>query len=523
MGESMLLNVLLFVLIGGGSFAGGYFVSRVFKGRQLKQIESEAASIRDMATREAETIKKEAELHAKDTMIKLRQEFEVETKQRREELTGTEKRLQQKEDNVEKRLDLLDKKEKDQTTRFEVLKQKETENAQKAEELAKLIQQEKDTLFKISNLSRDEAKTMLLTRVDEELVHEKATRIRQMEEEIKEAADKKGRELISIAMQRCASDHAAETTISTVHLPSDEMKGRIIGREGRNIRALEQATGVDIIIDDTPEAVTISGFDMVRREIARLALEQLIADGRIHPGRIEEVVEKAKKMLEQKIKEEGESAVFELGIHNMHPELVKLIGRLKYRTSFGQNALQHTKEVARLMGVMAHQLGIDPQLAKRAGILHDIGKVVSTEAEEGTHAVVGARLARKFGEAEMVARSVESHHNEVEVASIFGVLVCVADTVSASRPGARAESLETYIKRLEGLEKIAYSFKGIDKAFALQAGREIRVMVDPAKLNDDEAVVLARDIRTKIEADMEYPGQIKVLVVRETRALEYAK
>ncbi|MBF0331925.1 MAG: ribonuclease Y [Candidatus Omnitrophica bacterium] len=519
----MLLNVVLFVLIGGGAFAGGYFISRIFKGRQAKQLENEAASIRDMAQREAETIKKEAELHAKDTMIKLRQEFDVETKQRREEFSVTERRLLQKEDNVEKRLDLLDKKEKDQTTRFDVLKQKETENVQKAEELAKMIQQEKDTLFKISNLSRDEAKNMLLARVDEELIHEKATRIRQMEEEIKESADKKARELISLSMQRCASDHAAETTISTVHLPSDEMKGRIIGREGRNIRALEQATGVDIIIDDTPEAVTISGFDMVRREIARLALEQLISDGRIHPGRIEEVVEKAKKMLDQKIKEEGESAVFELGIHNMHPELVKLIGRLKYRTSFGQNALQHTKEVARLMGVMAFQLGLDPMLAKRAGLLHDIGKVVSTEAEEGTHAVVGARLARKFGEAELVARSVESHHNEVEVASIFGVLVCVADTISASRPGARAESLETYVKRLEGLEKIAYSFKGIEKAFALQAGREIRVMVDPAKLNDDEAVVLARDIRTKIEADMEYPGQIKVLVVRETRALEYAK
>ncbi len=523
MGENVLLNVLLFVFIGGGSFAGGYLISRVFKGRQLKQIEGEAASIRDMAQREAETIKKEAELHAKDTMIKLRQEFEVETKQRREEFTATERRLQQKEDNVEKRLDLLDKKEKDQLTRLDVLKQKETENTQKADELAKMIQQEKETLFKISNLSRDDAKNMLLTRVDEELVHEKATRIRQMEEEIKESADKKGRELMSLAMQRCASDHAAETTISVVPLPSDEMKGRIIGREGRNIRALEQATGVDIIIDDTPEAVTISGFDMVRREIARLALEQLILDGRIHPGRIEEVVEKAKKTLEQKIKEEGEAAVFELGIHNMHPELVKLIGRLKYRTSFGQNALQHTKEVARLMGVMAFQLGIDAHLAKRAGLLHDIGKVIPTEVEEGTHAIVGGRLARKFGEAELVAQAVESHHNEAEIGSVYGILVCVADAVSASRPGARAESLETYIKRLEGLEKIAYSFKGIDKAFALQAGREIRIMVDPAKLNDDEAVVLSRDIRKKIEADMEYPGQIKVLVVRETRAIEFAK
>ncbi len=523
MGENVLLNILVFLAVGGGAFAGGYFLSRFFKGQQFAKVEQEASTIRDMARREAETYKKESELYAKDTLLKLRQEFEQESKQRREELSTTERRLLQKEENVEKRLDLLDKKEKDQTTRLDTLKQKETENTLKADELTKLIQQEKDTLFRISNLSRDEAKNMLLARVDEELAHEKAVRIRQVDEEIKESADKKARELISIAMQRCASDHAAETTISVVQLPSDEMKGRIIGREGRNIRALEQATGVDIIIDDTPEAVTISGFDMVRREIARIALEQLISDGRIHPGRIEEVVEKAKKTLDQKIKEEGEQAVFELGIHNMHPELVKLIGRLKYRTSFGQNALQHTKEVARLMGVMAYQLGIDPQQAKRAGILHDIGKVVSTEAEEGTHAVVGARLARKFGEVELVARAVESHHNEVEVASVFGVLVCVADTVSASRPGARAESLETYVKRLEGLEKIAYSFKGIEKAFALQAGREIRVMVDPAKMNDDEAVVLSRDIKKKIEAEMEYPGQIKILVVRETRAMEYAK
>jgi ribonuclease Y len=517
------LTIVLFVLIAGGAFVGGYLVSRILKGKQLKLTEQEAASIKDMARREAETIKKEAEFHAKDTMLKLRQEFEQETKQRREEISVAEKRILQKEENLEKRLDLLEKKEKDLTTRMDFFKQKETEVAAKGDELTKLIQQEKDTLFRISNLSKEEAKTMLLARVDEELIHEKATRIRAMEEEIKETTDKKARELLSISMQRCASDHAAETTISVVHLPSDEMKGRIIGREGRNIRALEQATGVDIIIDDTPEAVTISGFDMVRREVARIAIEQLISDGRIHPGRIEEVVEKAKKELEQKIKEEGESAVFELGIHNMHPELVKLIGRLKYRTSFGQNALQHTKEVARLMGIMAHQMGIDPNIAKRAGVLHDIGKVVAAEAEEGTHAVVGGRLARKFGENELIANAVESHHNEVESKSIFGILVCVADTISASRPGARAESLETYIKRLENLEKIAGSFKGIDKAYALQAGREIRIMVDPSKLNDDEAVVLARDIRKKIEAEMEYPGQIKVLVVRETRATEFAK
>lgn len=517
------VTVIAVLLAAIAAFAGGYFFSRVVRGKQIKLTEQEAESIKEMARREADTIKKEAELHAKDTMIKLRQEFEQETKQRREEILVAEKRILTKEENVEKRLDLLEKKEKDLGQRLDVFRQKEQEVTVKNEELAKVIAQEKEMLHKISNLSRDEAKNMLLSRIDEELIHEKATRIRTMEEEIKETTDKKSRELLAVSMQRCASDHAAETTISVVQLPSDEMKGRIIGREGRNIRALEQATGVDIIIDDTPEAVTISGFDMVRREVARIALEHLISDGRIHPGRIEEVVEKAKKELEQKIKEEGEAAVFELGIHNMHPELVKLIGRLKYRTSFGQNALQHTKEVARLMGVLAHQMGLDPNIAKRSGLLHDIGKVVSTEAEEGTHAVVGGRLARKFGEHEQIANAVESHHNEVESHSIYGILVCVADTISASRPGARAESLETYIKRLENLEKIANSFKGIDKAYALQAGREIRIMVDPAKMNDDESVVLARDIRKKIEAEMEYPGQIKVLVVRETRAVEYAK
>jgi ribonuclease Y len=517
------LAVVFIFVAAGGSFALGYVLNRVIKGKKTKDMEQEAETIREMARREAENIKKEAELHAKDAMLKLRQDFEQDHKQRREELTVAEKRILQKEDNVEKRLELLDKKEKDITSRQDTVRAKEAEIVSKGDELGKLIVQEKEVLHKVSNLSRDEAKNMLLTRVDAELIHEKATRIRQMEEEIKDSADKKGRELLTLAIQRCASDHAAETTISVVHLPSDEMKGRIIGREGRNIRALEQATGVDIIIDDTPEAVTISGFDMVRREIARMALESLISDGRIHPGRIEEVVEKAKVDLDVKIKEAGETACFELGIHNMHQELVKLVGRLKYRTSFGQNGLVHTKEVARLMGIMAHQLGLDPNLAKRAGLLHDIGKVVSDAVEEGTHAVVGGRLSRKYGEAEVVANAVESHHNEVQNNSLYGVLVCIADAVSAARPGARAESLETYIKRLEGLEKIANSFKGIDKAYALQAGREIRVMVDPSRLNDDEAVVLSREIRNKIEAEMEYPGQIKVLVVRETRAIEFAK
>jgi ribonuclease Y len=344
-----------------------------------------------------------------------------------------------------------------------------------------------------------------------------------MQEEIKESSDKRAREVISTAIQRCASDHTAETTISMVVLPNDEMKGRIIGREGRNIRALEQATGVDIIIDDTPEAVTISGFDMVRREIARMAIEQLIGDGRIHPGRIEEVVAKAKDELEKKIKEEGETAVIELGIHGMHPELTKLVGRLRYRTSFGQNGLSHSIEVSKLMGIMAHQLGVDVKTAKRAGLLHDIGKVVSSDVEEGTHAIVGARLCRKYGETEDVSYAVESHHGEVEMNTLYGTLVSAADAISAARPGARAESMETYIKRLENLEKISHSFKGVEKAYALQAGREIRVMVIPDKVNDDEAIVMARDIRKKIEEEMEYPGHIKVMVVRETRAVEYAK
>ncbi len=489
----------------------------------MREVQKGVNEIRDLAIREAETIKKEAELSAKDLLIKLRNDFEKETKDRRDEISTIEKRIAQREENLDKRVDLLEKKEKDINVRLDALKEKETGIQQKTDELTKLITEEKSRLHSISALSPDEARKILLSRLDQELINEKATRIRQAEQEIRESTDKFAKETISIAIQRCASDHTAETTISVVALPSDEMKGRIIGREGRNIRALETATGVDIIIDDTPEAVTISGFDMVRRETARIALEHLIADGRIHPGRIEEVVEKAKEEIELKIKEEGERAAFELGIHNMHIELLKLVGRLRFRTSFGQNGLQHTIEVARLMGIMADQLGLDAKVAKRAGLLHDIGKVVTAEQEEGTHAVVGGRLARKYGESEEVANAVESHHGEVQSHTIYGVLVCSADAISASRPGARAETLETYIKRLENLEKISNSFKGVEKAYALQAGREVRIMVQPDKINDDEAIVMARDIRKKIEEEMEYPGHIKVLVVRETRAIEFAK
>jgi ribonucrease Y len=520
---NVLGQAMLVVFLGIGCVILGFFLNRFLGGKRSQEAQKGASEIRDLAKREAETIRKEAELQAKDLLIKMRQDFENQSKERRDELTSAEKRIVQREENLDKRVDLLEKKEKDLAVRLDALREGETKIKDKTEELEKLIAEEKSRLQAIANLSQDDARKILLNRIEEDLLTEKATRIRRMGEEIKDEADKKAREVISTAIQRCASDHTAETTISVVPLPSDEMKGRIIGREGRNIRALEQATGVDIIIDDTPEAVTISGFDMVRREIARMALEQLIVDGRIHPGRIEEVVEKAKAELEKKMKEEGERAAMELGIHGMHPELIKLVGRLRYRTSFGQNGLNHSIEVAKLMGIMAYQLGTDVKIAKRSGLLHDIGKVVSSDVEEGTHAIVGARLARKYGEVEEVAYAVESHHGEVEMNTIYGVLVSAADAISAARPGARAESMETYIKRLENLEKISNSFKGVEKSYALQAGREIRIMVLPDKVNDDEAVIMARDIRKKIEEEMEYPGHIKVMVVRETRAVEYAK
>ena len=516
-------GALFIFAIGIGCIIVGFFLNNFLSSKRSKEAQSDAAEIREIAKREAETLRKEAELQAKDILLKMRQEFETQTKERREELASAEKRILTREENLDKRVDLLEKKEKDLATRLDALREREASIKEKTDELTKVLAEEKQRLQTVANLSTEEAKKILLVRIEDELATEKATRIRHMNEEIKDASDKKARELITIAIQRCASDHTAETTVSVVPLPSDEMKGRIIGREGRNIRALEQATGVDIIIDDTPEAVTISGFDMMRREIARMAIEQLIGDGRIHPGRIEEVVEKAKDEVDKKIKEEGERAVIELGIHGMHPELIKLVGKLRYRTSFGQNGLNHSIEVAKLMGILAHQLGVDIKTAKRAGLLHDIGKVVSSDVEEGTHAIVGARLCRKYGESEDVSYAVESHHGEVEMNTLYGILVSATDAISAARPGARAESMETYIKRLENLEKISNSFKGVEKSYALQAGREIRVVVMPDKINDDEAIVMARDIRKKIEEEMEYPGHIKVMVVRETRAIEFAK
>lgn len=512
--------IFLFFII---SFLAGYLLRWVFASKKVRESEKKAKSLIESAEKEVDGRRKEAELQSKDLLIKLREDFEEETKERREEILAAEKRILQKEENLEKRVDLLERKEKDINQRLAVLQDAEKKIEARSKELHKLIEEEKQRLQTIASMTEEDAKKLLLSRLDEELLHEKATRIRTAEEEIKDTVEKKSQQIITTAIQRCASEHTAASTVSVVTLPSDEMKGRIIGREGRNIRALEAAAGVDIIIDDTPEAVTISGFDMYRREVARIALENLIADGRIHPGRIEEVVERAEKEMETMVKEEGEKTAFDLGIHGMHTELLKLVGRLKFRTSYGQNGLQHTKEVAMLMGSMAAQLGLDTKIAMRAGLLHDIGKVVSQDVEEGTHAIVGGNLARKHGESEEVVNAVESHHEEVEMKSIYGALVCAADAISAARPGARAETMETYVKRLENLEKIANSFKGVAKAYALQAGREVRVLVDPDKINDDEAIVMARDIRKKIEEGMEYPGQIKIIVLREKRAVEFAK
>ena len=521
LGQQSLVHNIVYSIFAIGLVLSGYFLSRFFSDRRIKQAKMKSKEYLEKAEREGENKIKEAEIKSRDMLIQLRETFEKETKGRREEVSSAEKRILQKEENLEKRVDLLEKKEKDIDSRVNQLHQNEADLKEKDTKLGLLIEEEKQQLQRLSSMTSDEAKALLLSRIEEELVVEKATRIRDMEEDLKENSDKKAREILSSAIQRCASDHAGDTTISVVHLPSDEMKGRIIGREGRNIRAFEMATGVDIIIDDTPEAVTISGFDMMRREIAKIALERLIHDGRIHPGRIEEVVEKVKKEIDTKVKEEGEQATFDLGIHGMHPELVRLVGKLKYRTSFGQNALRHSKEVASLMGIMSSQLNLDFKVARRAGLLHDIGKVAGEEAE-GPHALIGAEIARKYGEQSEVVKAIESHHEEVEM-NIYGMLVAAADAVSAARPGARAETMETYVKRIESLEKIATSFKGIDKAYALQAGREVRIMVKPNKVKDEDAVVLSRGIRKKIESDMNYPGQIKVIVIRETRATEYAK
>ncbi|KAA8675007.1 ribonuclease Y [Clostridium sp. HV4-5-A1G] len=486
------------------------------KAKAIKaQAQEESNRLKEEAMREAESKKKEAILEAKEEIHRLKNDVEKESRDRRNEVQRLERRLIQREELLDKKSDAFEKKEINLDK-----KQQEVDKLQiKVDEL---YQKQRDELERLSGLSSEEARNILLEKVRKEIKHESAMMIKEMETKAKEEADKKAREIITCAIQRCAADHVAETTVHVVALPNDEMKGRIIGREGRNIRALETLTGVDLIIDDTPEAVILSGFDPIRREVARIALEKLIIDGRIHPARIEEMVEKAEKELESDIKEEGEQATFETGVHGLHVELIKLLGRLKYRTSYGQNVLKHSIEVAYLAGLMASEIGIDPAIAKRAGLLHDIGKAVDHEVE-GPHAVIGAEVAKKYRESPIIVNAIAAHHGDVEFQSLEAVLVQAADAISAARPGARRETLEAYIKRLEKLEEIANTCEGVEKSYAIQAGRELRIMVKPEDIDDAGAFEMARNVVKKIEEELEYPGQIKVNVIRETRAIEYAK
>ncbi len=496
-------------------FLLGFLVRRLAAERKIGGAENKAKQILKDAEKAAETKKKEAMLEAKDEIHKSRTEFEREIKDRRSEMNRQERRVQQKEEALDKKSEALEKKD-------EQINKKIKEVDVLKEETLKVKNAQLEILERISGLSVEEAKSYLLKNIESEVKHEAAIMIKDIESQAKEEADKKAKAIISTAIQKCAADHVAEATVSVVALPNDEMKGRIIGREGRNIRALETATGIDLIIDDTPEAVVLSGFDPVRREIARMALEKLIADGRIHPARIEETVEKARKEIDAIIKQEGEQATFDTGVHGLHPELVKLLGRMKYRTSYGQNVLKHSTEVANLAGIMAGELGVDVKLAKRAGLLHDIGKSVDHEIE-GSHIDIGVDIAKKYQESPEVIHAIAAHHGDVEATTIIACIVQACDAISAARPGARRENLETYIKRLEKLEELADSFHGVEKSFAIQAGREIRIMVKPDAVKDEETVLLARDIVKKIESELEYPGQIKVNVIRETRSVDYAK
>jgi ribonuclease Y len=491
------------------------YVRKKYSWAKISEAEEVAKNIKDDAIREAESMKKESILEAKEEVHKLRNDFEKETRERRAEVQRLERRNIQREEALEKKSEFNEKREDSLNVRDSALKEKE-------EKIEELYQNQRKELERLSNLSSEQAKQMLLDEIRKDIKHDTAVMIKEVETKAKEEADKKAREIITCAIQRCAADHVAESTVYVVSLPNDEMKGRIIGREGRNIRALETLTGIDLIIDDTPEAVILSGFDPIRREVARIALEKLILDGRIHPARIEEMVEKAKKEVENDIKEEGEQATFETGIHGLHAEIIKLLGRLKYRTSYGQNVLKHSIEVSYLAGFMASELGMDPTLAKRAGLLHDIGKAVDHEVE-GPHALIGSETAKKYHESSVIVNAIAAHHGDVEPQSLEAILVQAADAMSAARPGARRETLEAYIKRLEKLEEISNSYEGVEKSYAIQAGREIRIMVKPESVDDAGSVEMARNIVKRIESELEYPGQIKINVIRETRAIEYAK
>ena len=511
------IAVIIVSIIAAAVISHFVTVSNLKKNAESKigNADSKAREIIDDAVKTAEAKKKESLLEIKEESIKNKNELEKETKERRAELQRYEKRVLSKEEALEKKADAIEKREAGFTAKEEQLRQREA----KVEELSKQRVQE---LERISGLTSEQAKEYLLKTVEDDVKHDTAKMIKEMEAQAKEEADKKAKEYVVTAIQRCAADHVAETTISVVQLPSDEMKGRIIGREGRNIRTLETLTGVELIIDDTPEAVVLSGFDPIRREVARIALEKLIVDGRIHPARIEEMVEKAQKEVETMIREEGETAALEVGVHGIHPELIKLLGRMKFRTSYGQNALKHSMEVAQLSGLLAGEIGLDVRVAKRAGLLHDIGKSIDHDVE-GSHIQIGVDLCRKYKESATVINAVESHHGDVEPETLIACVVQAADTISAARPGARRETLETYTNRLKQLEDITNQFKGVDKSFAIQAGREIRVMVVPEQVSDADMVLMARDIAKQIEYELEYPGQIKVNVIRESRVTDYAK
>ena len=511
----LIIGIVLALVAGFVFYYVGYNRRKRIAEAEIGSAEEEKVRILNEAIKLAENKKREALIEAKEQIHENRVEFDKEIKERRNEIQRTEKRVMQREETLDKKLDALEAKE-------EQYNKKAKEIEKMKEEIEETHQKQISLLEKISGLTADEAKEYLLHNVESEVRHEAAMMIKEIETKAKDEADKKAKNIIGNAIQRCAADHVAETTVSVVSLPNDDMKGRIIGREGRNIRTLETLTGIDLIIDDTPEAVILSGFDPIRREIARVALEKLIVDGRIHPARIEETVEKAKKEVENTIKQEGEQATFDTGVHGLHPEIIKLLGRLKFRTSYGQNVLKHSMEVSHLAGLMAGELGADITLAKRAGLLHDIGKAIDHEVE-GSHVTLGADIAKKYKESQDVIHAIMAHHGDVEATTLIACLVQAADTISAARPGARRENLETYIKRLEKLEEIANSFSGVDKSFAIQAGREIRIMVKPEDVSDQDTIMVARDIVKRIEEELEYPGQIKVNVIRETRSIEYAK
>ncbi|MDO3379198.1 ribonuclease Y [Geoalkalibacter halelectricus] len=513
--------ILMVAALAAGVFVG-YLLRRKFAEGRLADAQKAAGQLIEDAQKDADAIRKEATLEAKDIILQAKTESEQEARDLRRDIQAQEKRLLQKEEHLDRKMSQLDGREEDLGQREKKLEQAQEQVVEREKSIDTLVRQQMETLERLSEMSAEEAKQYLIQSMESEARHDAAKMIKQIEEEAREKADKKAKEILALAIQRYAGDYVAEKTVSVVPLPTDEMKGRIIGREGRNIRAIEAATGIDLIIDDTPEAVIISGFNPVRREVARLSLERLIADGRIHPARIEEVVQKAEQDVETAIREAGEQATFDVGVHGIHPEIIKLIGRLKYRTSYGQNVLQHSLEVAFLCGIMASELGINVKQAKRAGLLHDIGKAVDHEVE-GSHAVIGADLARKYGESPKIVHALAAHHEDEKPETVLAILVQAADALSGARPGARRETLETYVKRLGDLERIGNSFDGVSSCFAIQAGREIRVMVSSDSVTDAQSFVLAKDIAKKIEGEMTYPGQIKVNVIRETRAVEFAR